>query len=154
MEIQKKYMCNLCCRCIVEAEYITQKSSCGVQDGEEAHSNKNDGELKYHVQHDVFTCACGRMLSNEDMCNILVERIKVVRCQGGCEPCIKMGNEKDYENQWSEDFDGYIVCTFCQMKCEYGLPKNCECYGYISRSGEILCKNCGIALDDVGKYCC
>ena len=45
-----------------------------------------------------------------------------------CVICQKDAKQKEYDEQWTVDLDGYDVCSECHAKCSYGdLPKQCEC---------------------------
>ena len=48
-----------------------------------------------------------------------------------CVLCRKNTEQKEFDSQWTVDFDGYDVRSECHGKCPYGvLPKQewgCEC---------------------------
>ena len=58
-----------------------------------------------------------------------------------------------FYDQWKEDWDGYMRCTYCGLKCLLGIPKRCRCIGYINESGDIVCKACETPMEDVEDKC-
>ena len=116
--------------------------------------SKHLQSFTYHTKYNSLTCVCGEKLESGHKCGNVI-RVKVVECkENECDICAKMEIESMYYDQWTEDRDGYSVCSYCWMKSEVEtLPKNCECYGYIDEQGNILCNRCNKVLNDVTEYC-
>lgn len=120
------------------------------------HEEKNDNDkivvLTYHKNHNVVTCACGVVVQGEHLCDIKAStKIQIKECnyktshdnnEECCWVCLKKENDQEYENQWTEDEDGYCCCNFCGDKCDEELPKCCSCNAYVDFDGQKKCKSC------------
>ncbi len=72
----------------------------------------------YHKDSKTVSCVCGKEIYGEHTCNNI---LKVKECNGeDCTIC----KDKEDEDQWYEDRDGYIRCSTCDLKCEC----DCDCF--------------------------
>ena len=103
--------------------------------------------LIWHNGAEVLECCCGHLILGNHKCKQYMHSLKlrVTRCgynttyrqnpleeiNLACVVCQEDAAQKEYDRQWSIDFDGYSVCSECHGKCTYGvLPKQeqgCEC---------------------------
>ena len=103
--------------------------------------------LIWHNGAEVLECCCGQIINGNHLCTKDMKSTKlcVTRCGYNtvrkqnplreinltCVVCRKDAEQKEYDSQWTVDFDGYDVCSECHGKCTYGvLPKQeqgCEC---------------------------
>ena len=100
--------------------------------------------LIWHNGAEVIECGCGKIINGKHKCtkDIKSKKLCVTECgynterryrplrevNLACDICQKDAKQKEYDEQWAVDFDGYDVCSECHGKCTYGvLPKECEC---------------------------
>ena len=103
--------------------------------------------LIWHNGAEVLECCCGQIINGDHKCtkDMTSKKLCVTRCgyntdykqnpieevNLSCDVCRKDAAQKEFDSQWTVDFDGYDVCSECHGKCTYGvLPKQeqgCEC---------------------------
>ena len=94
--------------------------------------------LIYHNGAKSIECHCGRIINGRHECTKGVEeateKIQVIECDftkwndNYCNVCMKDAKQKDFDDQWYTDGDGYSRCSICYVKCEHGeVPKHCQC---------------------------
>ena len=106
--------------------------------------------MYYHEESKVIECHCGGMINGCHSCpeDMNGKKLQVVYCDfATCDYCQMHAKRKAYDDQWTDDEDGYNVCSDCHLKCDYDLlPKQCECE-YDQRwdmdsDGNCICADC------------
>ena len=94
----------------------------------------------YHNDSKTVSCVCGKEITGQHTCNDI---LKVKECDDeDCTICQDKEDARLFEDQWYEDRDGYSRCSTCDLKCDYDLPKHCDCHAYVDRDGIGKCKSC------------
>ena len=111
--------------------------SLNMEKGKDSTEDQNKTiTLIYHNGAESIECHCGRIINGRHECTTeeATEEIQVIECaftkwnDNYCSVCMKDAKQKDFDDQWYTDEDGYLRCSTCDVKCEYAeFPKDCGC---------------------------
>ena len=75
----------------------------------------------------MIECQCKQIINGEHVCPQEGKSLRITECAFNpwkdnyeCDVCCKDAEKKEYDDQWSDDEDGYTRCSHCREKCDYG----------------------------------
>ena len=105
--------------------------------------------MLYHVATREVECDCGEIIAGEHVCLKASNHVRESEYnKDSCARCKCYDENVKYDSQWSEDEDGYSICSGCRIKRDHGiLPKNCGCdydrqWSRDWETGDCVCYDC------------